>query len=223
MEFRYFLIILVFLGSIHGQIISDYSCVLADDYYFQWRTFDAVPKTATSWPYLSMVARTNALNGYTFVAISPQLNNFTNGLVFATFYDAKLDPNGDGSPAVWWYEPGPTSGPETPTAGLTWINQTAIPREKRLLWKTTWKTLSITRPNLLYNEFTSGVLLNLTLTPAFFNRVANNVTDWYVYMAVNYNTKPPLAAMKDPQRLPPLGNEKILHIFDWRKCKCFEM
>jgi hypothetical protein len=171
MSLSWFIIIFALLATaMHGQIVNDYSCVFAGDYYFAWKLFDTIPKTKTTWPYFSMVARSNAINGYTFVAVSPQMNNFTNGLVFVTFYDAKLDPNGDGTPVTWFYDPGRAS-PDNPTLGITWINQTAIPPTDRIVWKTTWKTLASSRPDMLYHEFTIGLVLNYTLVPAFFNTV----------------------------------------------------
>lgn len=155
--------------NIQGQILDDYSCVFDRNYYIQWKAFPNIPKTSFSWPYFSFVVRTNALYGYTFVALSPQIDNFTNGIVFASYYDPQ-NPLPYGNPNVYFYEPR-TATPDNPF-NVTFKNVSSIPTWKRLIFEETWKPLSSSRPQLLYDEFTVGILFNYTYVyPDFFNRV----------------------------------------------------
>lgn len=160
-----FFLFFTLLLNTQGQILNDYSCVFDRDFYIQWKHFP----TIRPQPYFSLVVRTNALQGYTYVSFSPQADNFTNGITFVTFYDPK-NVLPDGNPNVWYYD-GSRATPDEPF-NVTFLNMSTIPTWRRLIYRETWKPLSSSRPQLLYNEFTVGLIFNYSYVyPQFFNRV----------------------------------------------------
>lgn len=153
------------------------------------------------------------------MAVSPQRENFTNGLVFVSFMDPKF-PN-DPNPRLWRYQPTGlenTTSVEGAMSGLVWLNQTGVNRTTDLIRSWNWKNIASSRPQLLYQEFTVGIILNKdAVWPELFNKVENSQTNWYVYMASNRDTTP-----TDPHNLPPMYNPAIMRIRDWTRYNyCF--
>lgn len=142
-----------------GQILNDYSCVFGNNYYFQWKDFGYLNP-----PYFSFVIRSHAgTNGYTYLAVTPQKGVLDNALIFALFTPngatAQTNPN--------WYRYraalNTTINLNSPFSGLTLVNETSKPSTERLVQRVTWRGVNSNRPTLLYNEFTAGVILNITL------------------------------------------------------------